>query len=306
MSRYLDQEPACSGAESPAIDLVIEARPRDLGGFSVRRVLPSPMRRLVGPFIFFDHMGPVQFDPGGGIDVRPHPHIALATITYLLEGEFVHRDSLGSEQPIRPGDVNWMVAGRGVVHSERTAPEARARGARMHGIQTWVALPQADEEMEPRFEHHPEATVPIVDRPGARLRVIAGTAYGAKAPTGVLMPTLYVHARLDAGATLPVDDEHEERAVYVVDGEIECEGKRFGEGAMLVLHPRAQVSVGAVGETNVMLVGGAPIDGARHIFWNFVASSKERLERAKADWREGRFPKIPGDDVEFIPLPEGS
>ncbi|UQA56758.1 pirin family protein [Polyangium aurulentum] len=306
MSRYADQEPECKGAEGPVIDLVIEARPRDLGGFSVRRVLPSMMRRLVGPFIFFDHMGPVQFEPGGGIGVRPHPHIALATITYLLEGEFVHRDSLGSLQPIRPGDVNWMVAGRGVVHSERTAPEVRERGARMHGIQTWVALPQADEEMEPRFEHHPDRTVPVVDRPGVRMRVIAGTAYGAKAPTGVLMPTLYVHARLEDGATLPIDEEHEERAVYVVDGAIECDGKRFEEGVMLVLRPRAHVSIRAVGETNVMLVGGAPIDGERHIFWNFVSSSKERLERAKADWREGRFPKIPGDDVEFIPLPEGS
>lgn len=305
MSRYLDKEPECLRGEGPAIDLVIEARPRDLGGFAVRRSLPSPARRLVGPFIFFDHMGPVDFAPGQGIDVRPHPHIALATITYLLAGEFVHRDSLGSEQPIRPGDVNWMVAGRGVVHSERTAPEVRARGARMHGIQTWVALPQRDEEIEPRFEHHPRNTVPIVNRPGAELHVIAGTAYGAKAPTGVLGPTLYVHAELDAGATLPVDEEHEERAVYVVDGAIDCDGKRFGEGAMVVLHPRAHVIVKAIGKTNLMLIGGAPIDVARHIFWNFVASSNERLERAKADWREGRFPKIPGDDVEFIPLPEG-
>ncbi|HSN99531.1 MAG TPA: pirin family protein [Candidatus Nanopelagicales bacterium] len=306
MSRYLDKEPECLGGEGAAIDLVIEARPRDLGGFTVRRALPSPMRRLVGPFIFFDHMGPVDFAPGQGIDVRPHPHIALATITYLLEGEFVHRDSLGSEQPIRPGDVNWMVAGRGVAHSERTAPEVRARGARMHGIQTWVALPQREEEIEPRFEHHPRATIPVVSRPGAELHVIAGTAYGAKAPTGVLSPTLYVHAQLDVGATLPIDDEHEERAVYVVDGSIEHEGKTFGEGAMLVLHPRASVVIQAASKANVMLVGGAPIDGARHIFWNFVSSSKERLEQAKADWREGRFPKVPGDEVEFIPLPEGS
>ena len=306
MSRYLDKEPECLGGEGAAIDLVIEARPRDLGGFTVRRALPSPMRRLVGPFIFFDHMGPVGFAPGQGIDVRPHPHIALATITYLLEGEFVHRDSLGSEQPIRPGDVNWMVAGRGVAHSERTAPEVRARGARMHGIQTWVALPQREEEIEPRFEHHPRATIPVVSRPGAELHVIAGTAYGAKAPTGVLSPTLYVHAQLDVGATLPIDDEHEERAVYVVDGSIEHEGKTFGEGAMLVLHPRASVVIQAASKANVMLVGGAPIDGARHIFWNFVSSSKERLEQAKADWREGRFPKVPGDEVEFIPLPEGS
>jgi redox-sensitive bicupin YhaK (pirin superfamily) len=305
MSRYPDQEPECLGGDGAAIALLIEARPRDLGGFSVRRSLPSPMRRLVGPFIFFDHMGPVAFPPGQGIDVRPHPHIALATITYLLDGEFVHRDSVGSEQTIRPGDVNWMVAGRGVAHSERTAPEVRARGARLHGIQTWIALPQSDEEIEPRFEHHPRQAVPIVSRPGAELHVIAGTAYGAKAPTGVLSPTLYVHAKLDAGATLSVDDEHEERAVYVVDGSIACDGKTFGEGAMLVLHPRAQVHIEAVGRANVMLIGGAPIDGARHIAWNFVSSSKERIERAKADWREGRFPKVFHDDVEFIPLPEG-
>lgn len=305
MSRLADNEPECLNADAPAIDLVIESRPRDLGGFSVRRTLPSVQRRHLGPFVFFDHMGPADFAPGQGIDVRPHPHIALATITYLLEGEFVHRDSLGSEQPIRPGDVNWMIAGRGVVHSERTAPEVRARGARMHGIQTWVALPQADEEMEPRFEHHPRATIPVVHRPGAELHVIAGTAYGAKAPTGVLAPTLYVHARLDAGATLPVDEEHEERAVYVVDGSITCGSETFGEGAMLVLHPGAHVSLQALERANVMLIGGAPLDGPRHITWNFVSSSKERIERAKADWREGRFPKIPGDDVEFIPLPEG-
>ncbi|MDC3962208.1 pirin family protein [Polyangium jinanense] len=303
MSRHLDADPECKRGDG-GIDLVIEGRPRDLGGLVVRRVLPSAMRRLVGPFIFFDHMGPVDFAPGEGIGVRPHPHIALATITYLLEGVFVHRDSLGSEQPIRPGDVNWMVAGRGVVHSERTSPEVKASGGRMHGIQTWVALPQKDEEIEPRFEHHPRSTIPIVNLPGAELHVIAGTAYGAKAPTGVLSPTLYVHARLEAGATLPVTDEHEERAVYVVDGSIECSGKTFTEGAMIVLRPGAEVSIRAIETTNVMLVGGAKIDGERHIFWNFVSSSKERLERAKADWREQRFPKIPGDDVEFIPLPE--
>ena len=303
MSRHLDADPECKGGDG-GIDLVIEGRPRDLGGFVVRRVLPSMMRRLVGPFIFFDHMGPVAFPPGEGLSVRPHPHIALATITYLLEGAFVHRDSLGSDQTIRPGDVNWMVAGRGVVHSERTAPEVKASGGRMHGIQTWVALPQKDEEIEPRFEHHPKSTIPIVNRPGAELHVIAGTAYGAKAPTGVLSPTLYAHARLDAGASLPVDEEHEERAVYVVDGSIACSGKTFTEGSMFVLRPGASVSLQALEASNVMLVGGARIDGERHIFWNFVSSSKERLDRAKTDWREQRFPKIPGDDVEFIPLPE--
>ncbi|MRG95651.1 pirin family protein [Polyangium spumosum] len=303
MSRYLDKDPECKGGDG-GLDLVIEARPRDLGGFTVRRLLPSPMRRLVGPFIFFDHMGPVDFSSGEGLGVRPHPHIALATITYLLEGEFVHRDSLGSEQPIRPGDVNWMVAGRGVVHSERTSPEVRARGGRMHGIQTWVALPQEDEEIEPRFEHHPRSTIPVVTRPGAEIHVIAGTAYGAKAPTGILSPTLYAHARLEAGACLPVDEEHEERAVYVIDGRIECSGKAFAEGSMIVLRPGAPVEIRATERANVMLVGGARLEGERHIFWNFISSSKERIERAKADWREGRFAKVPGDEVEFIPLPE--
>jgi redox-sensitive bicupin YhaK (pirin superfamily) len=288
------------------IDLVIEARPRDLGGFSVRRALPSAARRLVGPFIFFDHMGPVAFAPGRGVDVRPHPHIALATITYLFDGEILHRDSLGNEQRIRPGDVNWMVAGRGIVHSERTAHDVRARGGGMHGIQTWVALPLRDEETEPRFEHHALRTIPVLTRPGVECHVVAGTAYGLVAPTGVLSPTLYVHARLDADATLEVDGEHAERAVYVVRGAIALDGRQFGAGAMLVLRPDTRVDIRAVEETDVMLVGGATIDGPRHIFWNFVASSQERIERAKADWRGGRFPRVPGDEDEFIPLPDGA
>jgi redox-sensitive bicupin YhaK (pirin superfamily) len=287
------------------IDVVIEARPRDLGGFSVRRALPSAAHRLVGPFIFFDHMGPAAFAPGQGIDVRPHPHIALATITYLFEGEILHRDSLGTEQRVRPGDVNWMVAGRGIVHSERTAHDVRARGGAMHGIQTWVALPLADEETEPRFEHHAFPAIPVLTRPGVECRVVAGTAYGLVAPTGVLSPTLYVHARLDAGARLEVDGEHAERAAYVVDGAIELEGRTFGAGTMLVLRRDARVDIRAIEKADVMLVGGAPIDGPRHIFWNFVASSQERIERAKADWRDGRFPRVPGDEDEFIPLPAG-
>jgi redox-sensitive bicupin YhaK (pirin superfamily) len=250
-------------------------------------------------------MGPVTFAPANGIDVRPHPHIALATITYVFEGEFVHRDSLGSEQVIRPGDVNWMVAGRGIVHSERTSPEVRARGAALHALQTWVALPVEHEEIDPRFEHHPSTSIPSVQLPGADLRIVAGSAYGRTAPTGVLSPTLYVHARLAAGAALEIDDGHEERAVYVADGAIECTGQQFQSGTMIVLEPGAQATVVASAASNVMFVGGAPLS-ARHIWWNFVASSKERIERAKSDWREGRFPKVPGDEVEFIPLPEGS
>ncbi len=287
------------------IALVIEGRAKDLGGLVVRRVLPVAQRRSLGPFVFFDHMGPVEPAPGRGIDVRPHPHIALATITYLFEGEFVHRDSLGSHQVIQPGDVNWMIAGRGIAHSERSGDEARTKGMALHGIQTWVALPKTHEETEPRFEHHPRPTIPLLHRDGVELHIIAGTAYGQRAPTGVLSPTLYVHARLTAGATLTVDDEHEERAVYVADGAIECDGRRFEAGAMLVLRAGAEVRVSAVSAADLMLIGGAPLDGPRHIWWNFVSSSQERIEQAKRDWKEGRFGKVPGDEVEFIPLPEG-
>jgi redox-sensitive bicupin YhaK (pirin superfamily) len=306
MSRHAENEPECHRPGGAVIQLVIQSRPRDIGGFTVRRTLPSPLRRLVGPFIFFDHMGPVTFAQGQGIDVRPHPHTALATITYLFEGEFVHRDSLGSTQAIRPGDVNWMVAGRGIVHSERTPPEARARGGPVHGLQTWVALPLKDEDIPARFEHHPSSTMPVVELPGAHVRIVAGNAYGQRAPTGILSPTLYAHVRLAAGSTFPIDDTHEERAVYVVDGAVECDGERFESGSMVVLEPRARAAVSAHIPANLMLVGGAPIDGARHIYWNFVASSKERIERAKAEWRAGRFPKVPGDEVEFIPLPDDS
>jgi redox-sensitive bicupin YhaK (pirin superfamily) len=286
------------------IELVLSARPRDLGGFSVSRVLPSVERRLVGPFIFFDHMGPASFEPGHGIDVRPHPHIALATITYLFEGEILHRDSLGSEQAIRPGDVNWMIAGRGIVHSERTAAEVRARGSRLHGLQTWVALPTSEEETEPRFDHHPEASLPVVNQPGVVLRVVAGTGYGAKAPTRVLSPTLYVHARFEPGASLSIDEEHEERAIFAVTGAFECEGRPLEAGTMLVLRPGARVTLRSETGGDAMLVGGARLDGTRHIWWNFVSSDPARIERAKVDWKEGRFPLVPADSLERIPLPE--
>lgn len=290
--------------ESDVIDLVLEARDRDLGGgFAVHRVLPQARRRHVGPFVFVDHMGPMALPAGEGMDVRPHPHIGLATITYLFDGEFVHRDSLGSNQPIRPGEVNWMIAGRGIQHSERTGAERRASGGRIHGLQTWVALPVPDEETAPRFEHHPQATIPRITRPGAVLDVIAGSAYGARSPAGVLSPTLYVHALLDPGAELPIDDEHAERAIYVVEGEIECAGRVAGVGTMLVLKPVPAV-IRARGTARVVLVGGAPLDGERHIWWNFVSSSRDRIERAKADWTERRFGVIPGDEDERIPLPD--
>jgi redox-sensitive bicupin YhaK (pirin superfamily) len=286
------------------IALVVEARPRDLGGFGVRRALPSTGRRMVGPFIFFDHIGPSEMPPGHGIDVRPHPHIALATVTYLFAGEMDHRDSLGSYQTIKPGDVNWMLAGRGIAHSERTGEEARRRGGPLHGIQSWVALPTADEESAPRFDHHPAATIPHLARPGAALQIVAGTAYGARSPVGVCSPTLYVAATLEAGATLQLPDEHPERAIYVVEGEVSVGPRRLTPGAMAVFHPGA-AEVRAVAPSRFVLIGGAPVDGERHIWWNFVASSPARIERAKTDWKEGRFGVVPGDEREFIPLPEG-
>jgi redox-sensitive bicupin YhaK (pirin superfamily) len=285
---------------------LIPARPRDLGGFSVRRALPSMQRRLVGPFIFWDHLGPVRLEPGHGMDVRPHPHINLATVTYLFEGEIVHKDSLGSDQSIRPGDVNWMTAGRGIVHSERTGAELRKSGPAMHGIQSWVALPAELEESEPTFEHVAGASLPEIGRPGARLRVIAGKAFGETSPVRTLSPMFYVEARLDAGAELSLPDEYDERAVYVVDGTVECNGQRVEAATMAVAEAGDRVTVRALGAARVMLLGGAAV-GKRYIWWNFVSSSEERIERAKREWREreeSAFPKVPGDDVEFIPLPE--
>lgn len=298
-------EPICSRAPSvPAIANVIDARSRDLVGFSVRRALPASARRLVGPFIFFDQMGPARFGPGEGIDVRPHPHIGLATVTYLFEGEIVHRDSLGSHQPIRPGDVNWMTAGRGIVHSERTAPERRQRGAPLHGLQLWVALPRALEESAPAFRHHAGATLPELERDGVRLRVLAGTAYGATSPVETLSSLFYVDAALPAGSELPLPSEYAERAVYVAEGALRCGTERAEVGRMLVFTKDASVVLRAEQPARVALIGGAPLDGERHLFWNFVSSSQERIEQAKRDWREGRFPKVPGDELEFIPLPE--
>jgi redox-sensitive bicupin YhaK (pirin superfamily) len=286
------------------IELVIAARPRDLGGFSVRRTLPRAERRLVGPFIFFDHFGPVTFAPGQGINVRPHPHIALATVTYLFDGEIMHRDSLGSAQSIRPGDVNWMTAGRGIVHSERTAPERLRTGASLHGIQTWVALPLEAEETEPRFEHTPAASLPRIAHEGGRLGVVLGEAYGARSPVNVASPTFYVDAELEANAVLDLPEAYEERAAYVVAGTVQCDDRVFAEGTMVVFRPGCEARVRTREPARLMLLGGARLEGERHLWWNFVASSQERIERAKADWREGRFPKVPGDETEFIPLPE--
>lgn len=284
-------------------DLIIQPKARDLGGFSVRRLLPHAGRRTVGPFIFFDHMGPARFAPGKGIDVRPHPHIGLATVTYLFAGEIVHRDSLGYVQPIRPGDVNWMTAGSGIAHSERTDPARRDGSEMLHGIQTWVALPRASEEVAPAFVHHPAATLPEIEDGGVHLRVIAGTAYGRESPVAVFQPTLYVAITLQAGARLKLDDGHEERCLYVAEGMIELGRRAFAEGDMIVLKPQAEAVVAATSAARLMLAGGARLDGTRHIWWNFVSSSPERIEQAKRDWREGRFATVPGE-TEFIPLPD--
>ncbi len=286
-----------------SIRTLIQPRPRDLGGFSVRRILPAAGNRMVGPFIFFDHMGPADFAPGSGIDVRPHPHIGIATVTYLFEGALLHRDSLGCVQAIEPGAVNWMTAGRGIVHSERTGDALRASGHRIHGIQSWVALPRDAEECEPSFRHYDAAALPDFTVDEARLRIIAGEAYGHRSPVEVLSPTLYVDLRLPAGGALDLPPEFEERAVYVAEGCLSLDGAPLESGQMAVLAPGRTVRAAASQNTRAMLLGGAPADGPRHIWWNLVSSSPGRIDRAKADWAAGRFPKVPGE-TEFIPLPE--
>ena len=295
-----------------AIDLIISPRRRDLGGFEVGRVLPFAQRRSVGPFVFFDHMGPADFAPGHGIDVRPHPHIGLATVTYLFEGTFMHRDSLGSVQPIRPGDMNWMIAGSGITHSERTAPDTRAAGGPLHGIQSWVALPKSAEQNAPFFKHHPAATLPVVDLPGARLRVIAGSAFGVASPVEVQSPTLYVDADLEAGASITLTAEHQERALYVAEGAIRIDGADLPALQMAVLTEGVVVTISATAKTRLMILGGAPLDGPRLMWWNFVASDESLMDRAKTNWAKGdannfggQFTLPPGDDKEFIPLPQG-
>jgi len=282
---------------------VIGSRQRDLGGFVVRRVLPAGGRQMVGPFIFFDHLGPTQFTPGVGIDVRPHPHIALATVTYLFAGSLQHRDSLGTVQEIRPGDVNWMSAGSGIVHSERTPQAARSSGEHVHGIQSWVALPDGHEDGEPTFEHYPASTLPARTGDGIELTVIAGEAFGLRSPVVTLWPTLYVHAQFAQGATLEVPANHGERAVYVVQGELVVGEIPVAEGELAVLEPETKVMLRAAhGRTRAMLLGGAHFPTPRFIWWNFVASSQERIERAKERWERQQFPAVPGE-TEFIPLP---
>ena len=293
-----------------AIEMIIEPRRRDLGGFTVGRVLPFVKRRMVGPFIFFDEMGPAVFSPGDGVDVRPHPHIGLATVTYMFEGELRHRDSLGFDQVIRPGDVNWMTAGRGIAHSERTDDDARRNGQRMHGIQTWVALPEDAAETDPSFHHHPKQALPVIEQDGARLRLIAGAAYGATSPVKTFSPIFYLAAETTPGARIALPADYAERALYVVDGAVEIDGERYESGRMLVFAEGAAPVATTPQASRLMLLGGAPL-GDRLIWWNFVASSKERLEDAKRDWTQSADAgfadtafSLPPGETEFIPLPD--
>ncbi len=292
-----------SGAEG--VDMVILPPTRDLGdGFNVRRALPSPHRRMVGPFIFFDQMGPAAFRGGHGLDVRPHPHIGLATVTYLLEGEILHRDSVGSVQAIRPGEVNWMTAGSGIVHSERTAPEQRAAPGTLFGLQTWIALPVSAEEAAPDFAHYKSGAIPVAEDAGARVTLIAGATDGMASPVKTFSDLVYADLVLADGARFRPSADHTERALYVVEGAVAVEGQTgsFAAGELVVLKPGAEVVVQATGPARLMLIGGEPFPEQRHIFWNFVSSRPDRIEQAKADWREGRFDRVPGE-TEFIPLP---
>ena len=292
-----------------AIETVIVARARDLGGFEVRRALPSVKRQMVGPFIFFDQIGPVEFLSGQGIDVRPHPHIGLATVTYLFSGRLHHRDSLGSDQWITPGAVNWMSAGHGITHSERTDGPVRESGQTLSGVQIWVALPRVLEDGLPAFNHVPNAAQPLLEAEGKRVRLILGDAWGERAPLELPSEMFMADAVLESNAALPLPDNHEDRAVYVLSGEIAVAGQRFEPGRLLIFRPGDQVALraGAAG-ARILLLGGATLEGPRYIWWNFVASSKDRIEAAKeawraGDWVHGRFQLPPGDDREFIPVP---
>lgn len=284
---------------------VITPSTHDIGAFDVRRTLPNKERTMVGPFIFVDQFGPAHFDIGQGMDVRPHPHINLATVTYLFEGAIDHRDSLGTWATIRPGACNLMTAGRGIVHSERTGMEARATGPRLYGIQAWLALPKTHEEIAPEFTHHGAPELPRIVEGGKRISLIMGSAYGETSPVQFPWEALYAEAVLSPGAILPLDPDYDERAIYIVSGKVDIAGEEFGAGQLLVFKPGDRISILAIDQSRVMVVGGEPMDGPRHIWWNFVSSSKERIEQAKEEWKTGRFDTVPGDDKEFIPLPEG-
>ena len=289
-------------SEHSQVELLLDPVTKDLGDFVVRRTLPATDRQRIGPFIFFDHMGPADFKPGSGVNVRPHPHIGLATITYLFAGKIMHRDSLGHAQAIEQGAINWMTAGRGIVHSERSPEELKQSGSHLHGIQAWVALPVELEETEPRFEHYPAEDVPEVNLDGVKLRVIVGQAYGAASPVRASSETLYVEANLDAGADLLLPAGIDELAVYVVNGDIDVGDCPVTSGRMAVIEAGSDAVARARMTTKLMLLGGASLPGQRYLWWNFVSSSKERMEQAKKDWREQRFGEIPGE-TELMPLP---
>jgi redox-sensitive bicupin YhaK (pirin superfamily) len=299
MSYQQAAEPNCTQSEG-SVELLIRPKAKELGGFTVRRLLPAPERRLVGPFIFFDHMGPAEFPPGKGIEVRPHPHIGLATITYLFEGEIVHRDSLGIVQPIRAGAVNLMTAGRGIVHSERAGEDLNTT-SRLHGIQSWMALPVEQEECEPAFVHHPAADLPELVQDDVTVRVIVGEAYGHQSPVITAAPMLYLECRLPAGSALTLPASYDEQAAYLVNGSIEIDDRAISEGVMAVARAGRPLCIKANSDSLVMVIGGTS-PGKRHIWWNFVSSSRERIETAKADWREDRFEPVPGE-TDRIPLP---
>lgn len=285
-----------------AVELIIKPREKDLGGFSVRRILPFSKKRAVGPWVFFDHMGPAQFPANNGINVRPHPHINLATVTYLFEGEILHRDSLGYVQPIRPGDINLMIAGKGIVHSERERPEINSNPHGLHGLQLWLALPEKDQEMEPEFHHYPSSEIPTTTINDVSIRVIMGTAFGINSPVKTFAETLYVEAHMKQGQTLKLP-ETEERAVYVASGKAKAKSTIIEQYEMAVFEKKEGIILEAVEESRIAIIGGENI-GKRYIEWNFVSTSKDRIEKAKNDWRNGLFPKVPDDEDEFIPLPE--
>ena len=299
MSWFPDKDPVLGDkASCDALELIVVPRVRDLGdGFSVRRALPHAKRQMVGPFIFFDQMGPVQLVAGRGMDVRPHPHIGLATVTYLFDGRVMHRDSEGNALEITPGAMNLMTAGRGIAHSERTPANVRASGGGMFGIQSWIALPQDREEMAPSFQHFDAAVLPTIEDGGLRARVIAGSAFGQKSPVGMVSEWLYAEVLLDAaGTTAPLDADHEERAIYVTEGEIDVAGDTFEAPRLLVFRPGDRITVKATRPSRLMFLGGAALEGPRYLWWNFVSSRKERIDQAKEEWKTGKFAPIPGDD----------
>jgi len=304
-----DVENGASLEGCPDVEIIIEKRKRDLGGFFVGRVLPFAKRRMVGPFIFLDEMGPATFAPGAGIDVRPHPHIGLATVTYLFDGEIRHKDNLGFDQVIRPGDVNWMTSGRGIVHSERTDADLRANGHKLHGIQSWIALPEADEETPASFHHHPRVTLPLIDRPGLRMRLIAGGAYGETSPVKTFSRMFYLGAEAEKDARIALPADHDERALYLVSGALSVNGTSVAPGRLLVFAKGADPKIVAMEPSRLMLLGGASL-GPRLIWWNLVASSADRIEAGKKAWRDGAASgfksgvfTLPPGESEHIPLP---